>query len=171
MAQHGPLWDNFWNPWGASGSHLGVSWELSWCPLDPFPDASGTYMLPKVVRNAIWTPKVVFLTDFSQNPLGFCYSCTFLKGLLKSCFWILRQSHVFSDFYLGFVDRCSVSEGQATLTPHPKTCKSAPPCTAAALPPQTPPLHRQALSTELSACEAKASSMLSVIQINLFKYM
>mgnify|MGYP006150288371 CR=1 FL=1 len=55
----------------------------------------------------------------------------------------------------------------ASASRHPPTSG---PVRSRALPPQTPPLHRQAPLNELSACEAKASSMLSIIHVNPYGF-
>ena len=63
---------------------------------------------PKSSRRQFGLPRSSFEefgTDFWRRFLGFCYSCTFLNGFLKSCFWILRQLYVFDAYYIGFVDK------------------------------------------------------------------
>ena len=96
---------------GCLGSFLGVPWDHFGDHWIHFRTPGSPKSEPKSSRRPFGLPRSSFQefgTDFGGQFPGLSYSCTFLNGFLKPCFWILRQLHVFDEFYVGFVDRRSV---------------------------------------------------------------
>ena len=86
---------------GRLGSFLGVPWDHFRDHWIHFSTPGALKSEPKLSRRPFGLPRSSFEefgTDFGGRFFGFCYSCTFLNGFLKSGFWILRQLYVFDDF-------------------------------------------------------------------------
>ena len=95
LAQHGPLWDNFWNPWAASGSHLGCLGSflgVPWIHFKMLGDLNATQSCPECNSD-------------SQSRFG--------KRFFMKSSWILLQSHVFEgSSKVVFLDFATVSRFQ-----------------------------------------------------------
>ena len=89
---------------GCLGSFLGVPWDHFGNHWIHFKTPGAPNSEPKSSRRQFGLPRSSFEEfgiDFGGRFFGFCYSCTFSNGFLKSCFWVLRLLYVFGDYYVG----------------------------------------------------------------------